>query len=273
MIERARSERYSTPMNHIQSEFNRIELFGQPFDVVTESQTCEHIMESLRLEQGGVLITANLDYLRRCVIDKVFSHFVANSELVVADGMPLIWASRLQGTPLPERVAGSTLCVRLAGELAREKRSLFLLGGNPGVADEAGQILQARFPGLVIGGTYCPEFGFEGNPESLQSIRDQIRSANPDVVYVALGSPKQERLSELLRPDLPRAWWIGIGISLSFITGEVQRAPAWVQKSGFEWVHRLVQEPQRLGKRYLVQGLPFAARLLANSVWNRVRRS
>jgi len=260
-------------MNHPQPKYHRIDLLGQPFDVVTESQTCEHILESLRLGQGGILITANLDFLRRCVIDKVFSHFVKNSELVVADGMPLIWASRLQGTPLPERVAGSTLCVRLAGELALEKRSLFLLGGNPGVAAEAAQILKARFPGLVIAGTYCPEFGFEGNPESLQSIRDQIQSANPDVVYVALGSPKQERLSELLRPDLPRAWWIGIGISLSFITGEVQRAPAWVQRSGFEWVHRLVQEPQRLGKRYLIQGLPFGARLLATSAWNRIRRS
>lgn len=260
-------------MNHPQSKFHRIDLLGQPFDVVTEAQTCQHILESLRLEQGGTLVTANLDYLRRCSTDKVFGHFVKNSELVVADGMPLIWASRLQRTPLPERVAGSTLCVRLAGELGREKRSLFLLGGNPGVAEEAGRILKTRFPGLVIAGTYCPEIGFEGNSESLQTIRDRIRLAKPDVVYVALGSPKTETLIELLRPDVPRAWWIGIGISLSFITGEVQRAPTWLQRSGFEWVHRLVQEPQRLGKRYLVHGIPFAARLFAKSAWNRVRKN
>ena len=260
-------------MNHNQSKYHRINLLGQPFDVVTEAQTCEHILESLRLEQGGILITANLDFLRRCVIDKVFSHFVKNSEMVVADGMPLIWASRLQGTPLPERVAGSSLSVRLAGELAREKRSLFLLGGNPGVADEAAQILQDRFPGLVIAGTCCPEFGFEGNPVRLQSIRDQIQSAKPDVVYVALGSPKTETLIELLRHNLPQTWWIGIGISLSFITGQVQRAPTWVQKSGLEWMHRLVQEPRRLGKRYLVYGFPFAARLFVSSAWNRLRKS
>jgi len=89
-------------------------------------------------------------------------------------------------------------------------------------------------------------------------------------VYVALGSPKTETLIELLRPNLPQTWWIGIGISLSFITGQVQRAPTWVQKSGLEWMHRLVQEPRRLGKRYLIHGFPFAARLFAASAWNRL---
>jgi N-acetylglucosaminyldiphosphoundecaprenol N-acetyl-beta-D-mannosaminyltransferase len=185
--------------------------------------------------------------------------------------MPLIWASRVQGTPLPERVAGSSLCLSLSEKLARQSSSIYLLGGNPGVAKQAAQILQDRFPGLRIAGTHCPQIGFEKDAEQLESIRQQLIHANPDVVYVALGSPKTEKLIQLLRHDLPKTWWIGIGISLSFITGEVRRAPRWMQASGMEWIHRMAQEPTRLGKRYLIDGIPFALKLLSYSLLKRFR--
>ncbi len=253
------------------SQIESVELLGIRFDALTETQTGEHIVTALGHGNGGTLVTANLDYLRRCGCDDGFGHFVKRSDLIVADGMPLIWASRVQGTPLPERVAGSSLCLSLSEKLARQSSSIYLLGGNPGVAKQAAQILQDRFPGLRIAGTHCPQIGFEKDAEQLESIRQQLIHANPDVVYVALGSPKTEKLIQLLRHDLPKTWWIGIGISLSFITGEVRRAPRWMQASGMEWIHRLSQEPMRLGKRYLVDGIPFAVKLLSLSLLKRFR--
>lgn len=254
------------------SQVKSVELLGVKFDALTETQTGDHIVNALGHGNGGTLVTANLDYLRRSRSDDDFGRFVRRSDLIVADGMPLIWASRLQGTPLPERVAGSSLCLSLSEKLARQSSSIYLLGGNPGVAIQAAEILQDRFPGLRIAGTHCPQIGFEKDTEHLESIRQQLIHANPDVVYVALGSPKTERLIQLLRHDLPKTWWIGIGISLSFITGEVRRAPRWMQTSGLEWIHRMAQEPRRLAKRYLIDGIPFGLWLMASSAAERVRR-
>lgn len=241
------------------------------FHHITEADTCQHISESQGRGQGGFMVTANLDHLLRCNRHPEYLALVRKADLVVADGMPLIWASHIQGTPLPERVAGSTLCLSLAKAISQSGRSIFLLGGNPGVAERAANVLAQRFPGLIVAGTYCPPFGFETNPNEIDRIQSMIRDAKPDVVYVALGSPKQEELIDRFRGEFPATWWMGIGISLSFITGEVRRAPRWMQASGTEWIHRLCQEPKRLGKRYLVDGVPFAMKLLALSLLKRIR--
>ena len=241
------------------------------FHHITEAETCRQIAESLARGQGGFMVTANLDHLLRCNRHPKYLDLVRKADLVVADGMPLIWASRIQGTPLPERVAGSSLCLSLAEAISASGRSIFLLGGNPGVAERAANVLAQRFPGLIIAGTYCPPFGFEKIPAEIDRIRSLIRETMPHAVYVALGSPKQEELIDLLRVEFPATWWMGIGISLSFITGEVQRAPKWVQSLGLEWTHRLFQEPKRLARRYLIEGVPFALWLLASSATKRLQ--
>jgi N-acetylglucosaminyldiphosphoundecaprenol N-acetyl-beta-D-mannosaminyltransferase len=249
----------------------RIDLMGVKIDVLTEAGLIGHVAEALARGQGGWVVTANLDILRRAVRDGAFAEMVKEAEVVVADGMPLVWASRMRGTPLPERVAGSTLVLTLAKALAAAGRSLFLLGGAPGAAEGAAQALQAGAPDLRIVGMYCPPVGFEDDKEEVRRLREAVVAVRPDVVYVALGSPKQERLIRALRGELPGAWWLGVGISLGFLSGQVQRAPRWVQAVGLEWVHRLVQEPRRLARRYLVDGIPFAVRLLATAWIERVR--
>jgi N-acetylglucosaminyldiphosphoundecaprenol N-acetyl-beta-D-mannosaminyltransferase len=250
----------------------RIELSGVAIDSLTEHQTCHRILESLNQGLGGFVVTVNLDHLVRCQRQPEYLRLVQSADLVVADGMPLVWASRLQGTPLPERVAGSTVSWHLAEHLAEQGRSLFLLGGDPGVAERAAEKLVERFPKLKIAGVFSPAFGFERDTQAQEEIRQRLRSAAPDVVYVALGSPKQENLIVNLRQDLPGTWWLGVGISLSFITGDVQRAPVWLQRIGLEWVHRLAQEPRRLFRRYLIDGIPFAIRLFASSFAVRLTR-
>jgi N-acetylglucosaminyldiphosphoundecaprenol N-acetyl-beta-D-mannosaminyltransferase len=242
-----------------------VTLAGVRLDAITEKQCIAHVLDELDAGRGGMLVTPNLDHLHRCRTNLAFTALVAEADLVVADGMPLVWASRLQGTPLPERVAGSNLISTLSGAAAQRGRTIYLLGGAEGTADGAAKVLTERFPGLKIAGTYYPPMGFENDAHVMGDIVASLSTAKPDIVYVALGSPKQEKLIARLRPIVPEAWWVGVGNSFSFLCGDVKRAPKWMQVSGLEWVHRLCQEPKRLFKRYVMVGVPFAGSLLAKS--------
>ena len=247
-----------------------VNIGGVELHAVTEQQTIDLILSALSQGFGGTVVTPNLDIVRNCRRDLSFATLVAESSLAIADGTPLIWASKVQGTLLPQRVAGSDLISTLSAAAATAGRSIFLLGGAPGAAEGAAEVLKSRSPTLKVAGTYCPPMGFEKNPEELRKIEQILTAARPDIVWVALGSPKQERLIAILRKTLPAAWWLGVGISFSFLTGEVQRAPKVLQKVGLEWLHRVWQEPGRLAKRYFVHGLPFFATLMAESAWRRV---
>jgi N-acetylglucosaminyldiphosphoundecaprenol N-acetyl-beta-D-mannosaminyltransferase len=242
-----------------------IRLMGVDVHRLRQRDVVDAIDASIARGEGGWVLTPNLDILRRLTRDAEFARLCEGVTLRVADGMPLIWASRLARTPLPERVAGSDLIWTLSERAASRGHTLFLLGGDPGTAEEAARVLSARYPGLQVVGTACPPFGFERDESYLASLEAMLVSLAPDVVFVGLGSPKQERLIERLRLVAPAAWYLGIGISFSFVCGDVRRAPHWMRVLGLEWVHRLVQEPGRLAKRYLVDGLPFVALLLASS--------
>ena len=249
-----------------------IQLRGIRLHAVTEQQTIDTILRGLDEGRGGVVMTPNLDHMRRCVRDLSFSAMLDEAELVVADGMPLVWASRLQGTPLPKRVAGSDLISALSGTAAKQGRSVFLLGGVPGTAEAAATVLMQQFPRLKVTGHHCPPMGFENDHADMATIIAKLAHAQPDIVYVALGSPKQERLIAMLRLVLPKAWWLGVGMSFSFLAGHVRRAPLWMRENGLEWMHRLGQEPRRLFKRYIIFGIPFAGKLLAESAVHGVAR-
>lgn len=250
-----------------------IRLRGIEITRIDAAGACTHIEGSLRAGRGGWVITPNLDILRRLVRDADFRELCADADLRLADGMPLVWASRLQRTPLPERVAGSDLIWKLAERAAASGRSIYLLGGNPGSAENAARVLQERSPSLRISGLCCPPFGFEDDPEYSRGLERMIVDASPDIVFVGLGSPKQERLIRRLRGVLPSAWFLGVGVTFSFTAGEIRRAPVWMRRAGLEWCHRLAMEPGRLWRRYLVQGLPFAFDLAAASSIARFRPS
>jgi N-acetylglucosaminyldiphosphoundecaprenol N-acetyl-beta-D-mannosaminyltransferase len=248
-------------------------LMGAPIDVVSEADAVTIIIDAARAHQGHWTLTANLDHIRRYHLDPAQKALIDDADLVVADGMPLIWASRIAGEPLPERVSGSSMVWSICEAASACGQSVFLLGGDPGVAHRAAQIFRGRYPGLTIAGTTCPPVGFENDQHELDRIRKQIIDAAPQIVFVALGFPKQDLLIRSLRSSLPGASFLGVGISLSYATGDVSRAPDWICGLGLEWAYRLLHEPtRRLARRYLADGLPFALRLMSSAAWHRLSR-
>ncbi len=241
--------------------------------VVTEADAVRAILDAAEAGSGHWTITANLDHIRRYRRDPVQRALIDEADLVVADGMPLIWASHLAGDPLPERVSGSSMVWSICEAASARRQSLFLLGGDPGVAERAADIFRNTYPGLEIVGSVCPPLGFESDEQELDRIERQVTNAAPRIVFVALGFPKQDLLIRRLRKSLPHASFLGVGISLSYATGDVSRAPGWICSLGLEWAYRLLQEPtRRLARRYLVDGLPFGVRMMLSAARHRGRR-
>jgi N-acetylglucosaminyldiphosphoundecaprenol N-acetyl-beta-D-mannosaminyltransferase len=257
----------------VADDWKRVALCGVEFDCVVESDVVEHVLGELAEGRGGRIITPNVDILRRTTRDEEARHHVGSATVVVADGAPLIWASRLAGRPLPARVPGSDLIWSLSAALGEKGRSIYLLGGEPGTAERAASVLVDRFPALVVSGFDSPPFGFDADPDALDTVCRRASTVKPDVVFVGLGFPKQERLIKELRAALPSAWFMGCGAAIGFVAGVRRRAPGWMQRAGLEWLHRLASEPQRLVRRYLLHDLPFAARLLMTSALRRSARS
>ncbi|MGB1253125.1 MAG: WecB/TagA/CpsF family glycosyltransferase [Candidatus Promineifilaceae bacterium] len=249
-----------------------VRLFNAQLHAITEAECVQVVIDELDKGNDGSVLTMNLDHLRRFNRDPFCRELYARATLHVADGMPLVWASRIQGTPLPERVTGSNLIWSLSEAAAKNGRSVFMLGGDPNTAESAAKVLKEHYPDLEVAGTFFPQHGFESREQEVAEMTKAIMDANPDIVFVALGTPKQDTLIEALRDYMPTVWWIGVGISFSFVTGSVSRAPRWMQDNGLEWIHRMAQEPKRLVKRYLFSGLPFCIRLFSVAVSNRFGR-
>ena len=255
--------------------FDRVHLGGTGIDRITEGEVVAVVREALAAGEGGRIITPNVDILRRAQAKAGIQACLREADLVVADGMPLIWASRLGGTPLPERVAGSSLIWSLSEGLGRDGRTIFVIGGVPATetrpdgATRAARRLAARCPGLRIAGALCPEFGFEQDPPAYAALCARVAAAQPEMVFVGLGFPKQEQVITRLRAHLPHSWFIGCGAAVNFVAGDVDRAPRWMRRTGLEWAHRLGTEPRRLAGRYLKRDAPYALRLLTAAATRR----
>ena len=243
-----------------------VPIGGLPIARLSGGQVVDHVFDSLRRGLGGWLVTANVDFVQRSQSRPEIRALYEQADLVVADGAPLVWASALAGARVPERVAGSDLVWSLAERAAAEGRSLYLLGGQGDAGERAALRLRARWPELHIAGVSSPSLSLPPTEEELAPVVEDAVRAAPDLVYSALGSPKQEFVIRALRAELPRSWMLGCGISLSFVAGDIPRAPVWMQRSGLEWVHRLCLEPRRLASRYLLHNLPFTLRLLYQSL-------
>jgi N-acetylglucosaminyldiphosphoundecaprenol N-acetyl-beta-D-mannosaminyltransferase len=246
-----------------------VSLLGVPLDPLTHGQVAERVLFDLDRGKGGYIVTPNLQILRSIRRSPILRTLALGAELRVVDGIPLLWASQIRGTPVPGRVAGSDLIWTLSQAAADHDRSVFLLGGSPGTAQLAGDVLKRRFAALRIAGTYCPPLGYDRDPEEIARICAELQGSNADVVYVGLPFPKASALVSVIRDRLDATWFLGLGVSFSFVCGDISRAPVWMQRTGLEWLHRLVQEPTRLFRRYILQGLPFVGTLFLSALLDR----
>lgn len=280
---------------------NRLALLGVSFDNVSLEEAASQLISYINSRGNGsgsrYVCTVNVDFLAKAYgldwsepYDPELVDLYRKSEFVTCDGAPLLWLSRLLGSPIKERVTGTDLIPRLITLLAKNHKTLFLLGGSENINKVAGVVLEAMHPELRIVGRASPAVATEG--EGLLSIAEQdewlvkeINRTAPDVLLIAFGNPKQEKWFDRVRQSLNVPVSIGVGGAFDIIAGAHARAPVWMQRGGLEWLYRLLQEPKRLWKRYFIDSWMFlwlsiplvvvhsASRLLYRLLWEKKERA
>jgi N-acetylglucosaminyldiphosphoundecaprenol N-acetyl-beta-D-mannosaminyltransferase len=244
---------------------SRVQLFGVEIDACTMQEAVSRILDSGTDHFGcEFVVTPNLDHAVLLEKNEGLRAAYEHARLVLADGWPVILASRLLGRPLPERVTGSDLVPAVFDACQKCARSLtvYLLGAGPGVAERAATKIQERWPLVSVVGTYSPPLGFERDPKECSAIIERINAASPELLVLGLGAPKQELWIDKHYQDLSARWALCVGACIDFLAGEKRRAPRWMQVLCLEWLFRLGSEPKRLFKRYLHDGLAFPRLLL-----------
>lgn len=234
---------------------SRIKFLNTYIDNLTMKETVLRIDEIIKKGKPSYVVTPNVDHIVKLEKDEEFKKVYSEADLIVTDGMPLIWISKLLKTPIKEKVSGSDLFPKVC-ELAAEKNyTLFLLGAATGVAEKAAKNLCKKYKGLDIVGMYSPSYGFEENENEINEIIRMINGCKPDILAVGLGAPKQEKFIYKYKEQLGVPISLAIGATIDFEAGNIKRALKWMQKSGFEWFYRLCKEPKRMFKRYIIDDL------------------
>jgi N-acetylglucosaminyldiphosphoundecaprenol N-acetyl-beta-D-mannosaminyltransferase len=234
-------------------------ILGVPIDDLTMPEAIDRIesfiADGRQSQHLHLIATVNADFVVKSLKDPELRLILQEADMATADGMPLVWGARKLGVPLEGRVTGADLVPALAERAAQKGYSIYLLGAAPGIAAKAADVLTAKYPGLKIVGVVSPP----NQPilEMSHNIVDDINATRPDILLVAFGNPKQEKWIGMHARDLKVSVAIGVGGTLDFIAGKTKRAPEWMQQSGLEWIYRLLQEPRRLWKRYVVDMFGF----------------
>lgn len=231
----------------------RVSLFGVEIDPVRMDEAVARVDGWLRDDHQGCryVVTPNVDHAVLLQTSAELRQAYAGAGLVIADGFPVVWASRLLGRPLPERVTGSDLVPALFDATAQHGPiSVYLLGAAPGVAERAARNIHQRWAQVRVVGTYSPPLGFERDAAENERIIAQINAARPDLLVIGLGAPKQELWIARHHASLQVKGALCVGATIDFLAGERRRAPVWMQRLRLEWLHRLCSEPRRLARRY-----------------------
>lgn len=248
-------------------EIDQVSVWGVPFSRVTFEQTVAAIDRLIANGQPHFVVTANLHYAMLAAQDARLRAYTDRAALVLADGMPIVWASKWRTKTLPERVTGSDLFPMLCAHAAERGYGIYLLGAAPGVADDAATRLRERHPTLRIVGVQSPPFR-ESTQAEQEALADDIRRAKPDMLFVAFGQPKGEYWVADWYEKLGVPVVMQVGASIDFAAERVHRAPKWMQRIGMEWAYRFWREPFRLGGRYAANAW-FAIKMLMKDAFTR----
>jgi N-acetylglucosaminyldiphosphoundecaprenol N-acetyl-beta-D-mannosaminyltransferase len=227
-------------------------------DALTFDDAIAAVRSLVRSGAGGAIFTPNVDHVVVAEKSDALRDAYARASLAFVDGAPLVWASRLLGAPLPAKLSGSDMLLPLAALAGREGWGVYLLGGGPGAAMAVAELLRTQY-GVRIVGIDAEQLPMDPRSAATRAAIARVRDAQPQLVFVALGAPKQELWISAALEEIRPAVAMGVGASLDFLAGRLQRAPRWMSDAGLEWAHRLAQNPRRLWRRYLVRGPRFAA--------------
>lgn len=235
----------------LNKDTKKIRVGNADFDALGFQEALDRIIAIAKKRQtpAPYIVTPNVDHVLRLAKHPELQTIYEEAALTLADGMPVVWAAKIGGDHLPERVTGADLLPALVQKAAHVGMTVFLFGGPPGTADLAKNKFLKRYKDLKIH-TYCPPYGFEQSPLENQRALKAINQLQPDLLFVGLGSPKQEIWIHENRKKLKVGICLGVGAAIEFAAETLARAPRWMQKSGTEWVYRLAMDPKRLAKRY-----------------------
>ncbi len=240
-----------------------------PIDPIEMDEALARAMSAVEAQSFMQICTVNLDFLVNARRDRSLRSILTESQMNLADGAPVVWLGRMHGHAIRQRVAGADFATELMGVAAASGARVFLLGGENNSAQGAAECLRARHPDLVIAGIHEPPRSSVDGMD-FDGIVDRLTEARADILLVALGHPKQEKLIHHLRDRLPVSVAIGVGCTFDLLAGHVDRAPGWMQQHGLEWFFRLVHEPRRLFSRYASDACWLMGVLMPLALYQRV---
>ena len=229
-------------------------ILGMEFTLGSMDYIVNGVIKRIKENKKTFIITPNVDFLTRYNENKEFKNVCDKAHVSIIDGMPVYWIAKASGYKDAERIAGIDFCVELAKRSKENEYSLFLLGGENDVANDASNVLKEQY-GANIAGAISPKIGFEKNEDTLNPVIDLINSSNADLVLARMSSPIQENFIINNMDKINAKVFIGVGGTFNALSGRVTRAPKLMQKLGLEWLHRVIQEPGRLASRYAKNAL------------------
>lgn len=234
---------------------SRMKFMNTEVDNLSMKETLQEIEKAIKQNECGYVVTPNVDHIVQLERGGEICEVYKNATMILTDGKPLIWISKLYKKPIREKISGSDLFPALCEMAANKGFRMYFLGAAEGIAAKAAENLMIKYPGLQVVGTYSPPFGFEKSEKEMEVIETKIKEARPDILIVGLGCPKQEKFMYRNSKRLGVPISLGLGASLDFEAGNIKRAPKWMSNHGLEWLFRITQDPKRLAKRYLVDDI------------------
>jgi N-acetylglucosaminyldiphosphoundecaprenol N-acetyl-beta-D-mannosaminyltransferase len=247
--------------------YKRVDILGCPFDAISFAETAAQIKMAVRENRRMQFCPGSIDFVMKARRDRRFAEALWRADCVFADGVPIVWAASLLGEPLKGRVAGTDIVWKCAEISAEIGCTVALIGGNFTLTERAAEKMVERFPGANLHPISTP---FPLGPKDNEDLVETLRSINTKIVLVALGAPRQERWIQSYLAACGANVGISIGSAFDIISGDKPRAPKWMCDNGFEWFYRMMQEPKRMGKRYLIDDSPFLFYLLLEIIKRKI---
>lgn len=230
----------------------KIKLLNTYVDNLTMEEAIDKIEKLIAGKKKSYVVAVNVDVIMKIEQEAKLKHITDSADVVLVDGMPLVWISKLHKKPIVEKISGSDLVPKLCALAAQKGYSIFMIGGKDGIAEQAKRKLEEKYRGIQIVGTYAPPLGFEKNQKELDKINGLISAKKPDLLVACFGCPKQEKWIYDNYGKYDAKVSICAGATVDFLAGNLKRCPKWMADHGLEWLYRFIHEPKRLFKRYFI---------------------